>query len=103
MTILPHNSLNNTFIDLLQRSQKAEDNNDDVSSIYNIISKILSSRSKKVMAKLIALGQGSLPSVHRALQSVLISVAVAFRGSLCNIDLTKENDHVNWEFLEYMH
>ena len=78
-------------------------------SIYNILSKVLVNRLKRVTSGIISETQNAFGLDRQILDSVLIAnecldsrLKVRVPGVLCKLDVEKAFDHVSWDFLMYM-
>ena len=107
-------SLNVSFLALIPKKVDAVEVNDFwpislVGRIYNIISKVLANRLRRVAHGLISDSQNAFVKGRQILDSVLIaSECIGSRlksgvpGVLCKLDVEKVYDHVSWDFLMYM-
>jgi hypothetical protein len=106
--------LNATFIALVLKILGAVDPKDFcpisfVSDIYKIIANILANRLNMVLEKIISKSQNTFIRGRQILDPVLIvnecldsRIRFGEPGVICNMDLEKAYDHVNWDFLLYM-
>lgn len=106
--------LNDIFIVLIPKCSDALELKDYrpislLSSVYKIISKVLSSRLKRAMKGIIAQPQSTFVERRQILDSVLNdNECIKDRrlsgknGVVCKLDLEKAYDHVNWDFLDYI-
>lgn len=106
--------LNNTFIALIPKKSSVKEMKDFrpislLSSVYKIISKILSVRLKSMMKNIISHPQGAFIEGRQILDGVLIAnECIEDRrisgktGVICKLDLENAYDHVNWRFLDYI-
>lgn len=109
-----YDHLNNTFIQLIPKKHNAKELKDFrpislLSSVYKIISKMLTSRLKKIMNGIIACPQSAFSAGRQILDSVLIANeciedrrCIGRDGLICKLDLEKAYDNVNWNFLNYV-
>ena len=75
-------------------------------SIYKLIAKVLANRLKKVMNKLVNSAQNAFVEGRQILDASLIANEVINsmlkkkeKGVLCNLDIEKAYDKINWNFL----
>lgn len=106
--------LNDTFIVLIPKCFDAKDLIDYrpislLSSVYKIISKVLSSKLKLVMKEIIAQPQSAFMEGRKILDSVFIANECienrrlsGLSGLLCKLDMEKAYDYVEWDFLDYI-
>ena len=80
-----------------------------VGSIYNILSKVLANRLKRVTSGINSETQNAFGLDRQILDSVLIAnecldsrLKARVPGVLCRLDVEKAFDHVSWDFLMYM-
>ena len=104
-------NLNATFLVLIPKKQTVEDFKDLrpislVGGLYKILSKVLANRIKRVMDKVISKSQNAFVEGRQILDDVLIAneiVDSAMRrkesGLVCNLDIEKAYDSINWDFL----
>ena len=104
-------SLNATFIILIPKKKGAKELRDFrpislIGSIYKLFAKVLTERIKRVLAKLVDSRQMAFIQGRQIMDAVLMAnEAVDSRqkqkrpGILCNLDMEKAFDHVNWEYL----
>ena len=107
-------SLNATFLAFIPKKVDAVNVRDFrpislVGSIYNILSKVLANRLKRVTSGIISETQNAFGLDRQILDSVLIAnecldsrLKVRVPGVLCKLDVEKAFDHVSWDFLMYM-
>lgn len=106
--------LNDTFLVLIPKIHDAKVLKDFrpislLSSVYKILSKVLTFRLKLVMKGLIAQPQSAFVKGRQILNSILIANECIedrrfYRqnGLICKFDLEKAYDHVHWDFLDYI-
>jgi hypothetical protein len=104
-------SFNITFVSLTPKKTEAVDVKDIrpislVGGVYKLISKVLANRFKLVLGKIISSSQNSFIGVRQILDSILIAnecldsrIRLGEAGLLCKLDLEKDYDHVDWDFL----
>ena len=102
-------SLNATFIAIIPKKNDASNIRDFrpislVGGVYKILSKVLANRLRVVLDQLISETQNSFVGGRQILDSVLIAnECVDSRGKnrvpgvICELDIEKAYDHVNWE------
>ena len=80
-----------------------------VGGIYNIISKVLANRLRRVAHGIISDSQNALVKGRQILDFVLIAsecidsrLKLGVPSVLCKLDVEKAYDYVSWEFLMYM-
>ena len=107
-------SLNATFLAFIPKKVDAVNVRDFrpislVGSIYNILSKVLANRLKRVTSGIISETQNAFGLDRQILDSVLIAnecldsrLKARVPGVLCRLDVEKAFDHVSWDFLMYM-
>ena len=107
-------SLNATFLAFIPKKVDAVNVRDFrpislVGSIYNILSKVLANRLKRVTSGIITETQNAFGLDRQILDSVLIAnecldsrLKARVPGVLCRLDVEKAFDHVSWDFLMYM-
>ena len=74
--------------------------------LYKILSKVLANRIKRVMDKVISKSQNAFVEGRQILDTVLISNEIVDStmrreesGLVCNLDIEKAYDSINWDFL----
>lgn len=109
-----YDHLNNTFITLKPKKKRVAKLRDFhpislLSSVYKIIYKLLVSRLKGVMSRIISPPQGAFIEDRQVLDGVLIANeciedrgVMGHSGVICKLGLEKTYDHVNWRFLDYI-
>ena len=107
-------SLNATFLAFIPKKVDAVNVRDFrpislVGSIYNILSKVLANRLKRVTSGIISETQNAFGLDRQILDSVLIAnecldsrQKARVPRVLCKLDVEKAFDHVSWDFLMYM-
>jgi hypothetical protein len=107
-------SLNATFVALIPKKAGAMEIKDFrpislISGVYKIISKVLTSRLKSVMGKLVSQTQSAFVPGRQILDSIFMAnecvdsrIRSGEPGLICKLDLEKAYDHINWDFLLYM-
>jgi hypothetical protein len=108
-------SLNVTFISLIPKKHGADEIKDFrpislVGGMYKIIAKLLANRLSVVVGNIISPSQNAFVKGRQILDSMLIAnecldskLKANVPGVLCKLDMEKAYDHVNWEFLLYLH
>ncbi|WMV22580.1 hypothetical protein MTR67_015965 [Solanum verrucosum] len=106
-------NFNATFIALIPKKMGATKLKDFrpinlISSVYKIISKILTERLKKVMSKLVDTHQLAFIKGRQIMDAILIAnecvdvrKITKIPGILCKLDIEKAYDHLNWDFMWY--
>ena len=100
--------LNTTFLVLVPKKGGAEDFKDFrpislVGSLYKLLAKVLANRLKRVMHKLINITQNAFVEGRHIMDASLLANKVIDtllkrkeRGVLCNLDIEKAYDQINW-------
>ncbi|WMV51457.1 hypothetical protein MTR67_044842 [Solanum verrucosum] len=106
-------SFNATFITLIPKKMGATELKDFrpislITSVYKIISKVLTERLKKVMSKLVDTHQLAFIKGRQIMDAILIAnecvdvrKITEIPGILCKLDIEKAYDHLNWDFMWY--
>ena len=104
-------SLNSTFLVLVPKKGGVDDLCDYrpislVGGLYKILAKVLASRLKKVVSKVVSPTQNAFVEGRQILDATLIAneaIDSLLKGDeagvLCKLDLEKAYDHINWDFL----
>ncbi|RVW23579.1 LINE-1 retrotransposable element ORF2 protein [Vitis vinifera] len=104
-------SINNTFLVLIPKKEEAEDLGDFrpislLGGLYKLMAKVLANRLKKVIGKVVSHDQNAFVTGRQILDSSLIANEVidfwnkkGNKGVICNLDIEKAYDSINWKFL----
>uniref|UniRef100_A0A0V0IXC5 Putative ovule protein n=1 Tax=Solanum chacoense TaxID=4108 RepID=A0A0V0IXC5_SOLCH len=104
-------SFNSTYVALIPKKMGAKELTHFrpislISSVYKIISKVLTERLKKVIHKLVDTQQLAFIKGRQIMDAILMAnelvdsrVRSNIPGILCKLDIQKAYDHLNWNFL----
>ena len=104
-------SLNATFLVSIPKKGRVEDLKDFkpislVGGLYKWLTKVLANRLKMVLAKVISTSQNAFVDGRQIMDTMLIAneaidsiLKSNSRAILCQLDIEKTYDHVDWSFL----
>ena len=104
-------SLNSTFLVLIPKKVGVEDLRDFkpislMGGLYKLLAKVLANRLKKVVGKVVSSTQNAFIEGTQILDTTLIAneaidslLKQNESGVLCKLDIEKEYNHLNWNFL----
>lgn len=107
-------SLNSTFVVLIPKKEGPQDFKDFcpinlVSSMYKLISKVLSRRLANVLHLIIGENQHAFVEGKQIFDVFMIAnelvddlITQKKKGIMCKLDMEKAFDHVSWSFIDYM-
>ena len=102
-------NLNITFLVLIPKKGDAEDLKDFrpislVGGLYKLLAKVLASRLKRIIGKVISPAKNSFAEGKQILDAALIAnegvdswLRRKESGLLCKLDTAKAYDHINWD------
>lgn len=106
-----YRSFNATYVALIPKHTRAKELRDFrptslIGSIYELLSKVLTERLKRVVDKLVDTQQMAFIKNRQIMDAIMIAnevvdsrISQGKAGILCKLDIEKTCDHVNWEYL----